>query len=92
MDDFSGATTGLMVGHIGPEAFVGGPLAILRDGDIIEIDATNPAKGKLNVKLSKEEIAQRLKKWKPPKPNYTTGALAKYARLVGRACDGAVTH
>jgi len=89
---FSGATTGLMVGHIGPEAFVGGPLAILRDGDIIEIDATNPAKGKLNVKLSKEEIAQRLKKWKPPKPNYTTGALAKYARLVGRACDGAVTH
>jgi dihydroxy-acid dehydratase len=89
---FSGATTGLMVGHIGPEAFVGGPLAILRDGDIIEIDATNPAKGKLNVKLSKEEIAQRLKKWKPPKPNYATGALAKYARLVGRACDGAVTH
>jgi len=89
---FSGATTGLMVGHIGPEAFVGGPLAILRDGDIIEIDATNPAKGKLNVKLSKEQIATRLKKWKPPKPRYKTGALAKYAQLVGRACDGAVTH
>jgi dihydroxy-acid dehydratase len=89
---FSGATTGLMVGHIGPEAYVGGPIAILRDGDIIEIDATDPAKGKLNVKLSKEEIAKRLKKWKMPKPKYISGALAKYARLVGRACDGAVTH
>ncbi|MFC1466860.1 MAG: dihydroxy-acid dehydratase [Candidatus Brachytrichaceae bacterium NZ_4S206] len=89
---FSGATTGLMVGHIGPEAFVGGPIAILRDGDIIEIDASNPAKGKLNVKLSREEIAKRMKKWKQPKPHYTSGALAKYARLVGRACDGAVTH
>jgi len=89
---FSGATTGLMVGHIGPEAFVGGPIAALRDGDVIEIDATNPAKGKLNVKLSREEIARRLKKWKQPKPGYTTGALGKYARLVGRACDGAVTH
>ena len=81
-----------MVGHIGPEAFVGGPIAVLRDGDIIEIDATDPAKGKLNVKLSREEIARRLKKWKQPKPRYTTGALGKYARLVGRACDGAVTH
>jgi len=89
---FSGATTGLMVGHIGPEAFVGGPLAIVRNGDIIEIDVTNPAKGKLNIKLSREEIAKRLDKWKPPKPRYTTGALAKYARLVGRACDGAVTQ
>lgn len=89
---FSGATTGLMVGHIGPEAFVGGPIAALRDGDIIEIDASNPARGKLNVKLSREEIAQRLKKWKQPKPRYAGGALAKYARLVGRACDGAVTH
>lgn len=89
---FSGATTGLMVGHIGPEAFVGGPIAALRDGDIIEIDASNPAKGKLNVKLSREEIARRLKKWKQPKPHYASGALAKYARLVGRACDGAVTH
>ncbi len=89
---FSGATTGLMVGHIGPEAFVGGPIAALRDGDIIEIDASNPAKGKLNVKLSKEELTKRLKKWKPPKPHYERGALAKYARIVGRACEGAVTH
>ncbi|MCS7059947.1 MAG: dihydroxy-acid dehydratase [Anaerolineae bacterium] len=89
---FSGATTGLMVGHIGPEAFVGGPIAALRDGDVIEIDATDPARGKLNVKLSRAELANRLKKWKQPPPRYTSGALAKYARLVGRACDGAVTH
>ncbi|MGQ9816035.1 MAG: hypothetical protein ACUVR3_12965 [Candidatus Roseilinea sp.] len=88
---FSGATTGLMIGHIGPEAYVGGPIAALRDGDIIEIDASNPARGKLRVRLSRAEIAARLKRWKQPKPRYTSGALAKYARLVGRACDGAVT-
>ena len=89
---FSGATTGFMVGHIGPEACVGGPIAAVKDGDIIEIDASNPAKGKINLKLSKQEIQARLKKWKAPKPHYTTGALAKYAKLVGPACDGAVTH
>ena len=88
---FSGATTGFMVGHIGPEAFVGGPIAAIKDGDIIEIDANDPAKGKISVKLSKQEIQDRLKKWKAPKPHYTTGALAKYAKLVGPACDGAVT-
>ena len=89
---FSGATTGFMVGHIGPEACVGGPIAAVKDGDIIEIDASNPAKGKINLKLSKQEIQDRLKKWKAPKPHYATGALAKYAKLVGPACDGAVTH
>ncbi len=89
---FSGATTGLVIGHIGPEAYVGGPIAALRDGDMIEIDASNPARGTLRVKLSRAEIAARLKTWKPPKPHYTSGALAKYARLVGRACDGATTH
>ncbi|MCX6019922.1 MAG: dihydroxy-acid dehydratase [Chloroflexi bacterium] len=89
---FSGASTGLVIGHVGPEAAVGGPIAAIKDGDIIEIDATNPAKGKINVKLTKDEIAARLKKWKPHKPNYTTGALAKYAKLVGPACDGAVTQ
>ena len=89
---FSGATTGFMVGHIGPEAFVGGPIAALKDGDIIEIDANDPAKGKISVKLSKQEIQDRLKKWKAPNPHYTTGALAKYAKLVGPACDGAVTN
>jgi dihydroxy-acid dehydratase len=89
---FSGASTGFVIGHIGPEAAVGGPIAALKDGDIIEIDATDPAKGKINVKLSKAEIAKRMAKWKAPKPHYTTGALGKYAKQVGRACDGAVTH
>ena len=89
---FSGATTGLMVGHVGPEAAVGGPIAALRDGDIIEIDATDPARGKLNVRLNDAEIAERLKGWQAPAPRYAHSALGKYARLVGRACDGAVTH
>jgi dihydroxy-acid dehydratase len=89
---FSGATTGLMVGHVGPEAAVGGPIAAIKDGDIITLDATNPEKGVLSVALSKQELAARLKKWKPHKPHYTTGALAKYAKLVGPACNGAVTH
>jgi dihydroxy-acid dehydratase len=82
----------LVIGHVGPEAMVGGPIAALRNGDIIDIDATDPAKGKINVRLSKAEIATRLKKWKQPKPHYTSGVLAKYARQVGRAADGAVTH
>jgi dihydroxy-acid dehydratase len=86
---FSGATRGLMVGHIGPEASVGGPIAILKNGDIIEVDAV---KGTLNVKLSNAEIKKRLSQWKPKKPNYNAGALAKYAQLVGPACFGAVTH
>ncbi|MCS7088596.1 MAG: dihydroxy-acid dehydratase [Thermoflexales bacterium] len=89
---FSGATSGLMVGHIGPEAFVGGPIAILRDGDIVEIDASDPLHGKLEVRLSDEEIQARLKQWQPPQPRYTHGALAKYARIVGPACYGALTH
>ena len=87
---FSGATRGLMVGHVGPEAQVGGPIAALRNGDIIEIDAI---KGKLNVKLSAVEIKRRLKKWKPKKTMYNAGALWKYAqtRSDPRAF-GAVTH
>jgi dihydroxy-acid dehydratase len=86
---FSGATRGLMIGHIGPEAQAGGPIAIVKNGDIIEIDAI---KGKLNVKLSAAEIKKRLSKWKPRKPNYTAGALWKYSQLVGPASGGAVTH
>ena len=86
---FSGATRGLMVGHIGPEAQVGGPIAAVRNGDIIEIDAV---KGRLNVQLSAAEIKKRLKSWKPPRPKYPNGALAKYAALVGPASGGAVTH
>ncbi len=89
---FSGASTGFVIGHIGPEAAVGGPIAALKDGDIIEIDATDPARGRINVKLTKAEIAKRMSKWKAPKPHYTSGALAKFAKLVGRACDGAVTQ
>lgn len=89
---FSGASTGLVIGHIGPEAAVGGPIAALREGDIIEIDATDPANGIIRVRLSDEEIAARLQSWQPPTPQYTRGVLAKYAKLVGPACNGAVTH
>jgi dihydroxy-acid dehydratase len=86
---FSGATRGLMIGHVGPEAQVGGPIAIIKNGDIIEVDAE---KGRLNVNLSQAEIKKRLKKWKPRKPLYNAGALAKYALLVGPASQGAITH
>src|SRR5204863_7395525 len=84
---FSGATRGVMVGHIGPEAQVGGPIAALKNGDIIEINADH---GKLNVRLSASEIKRRLSHWKPPAPLYNAGALFKYAQLVGPACFGAV--
>jgi len=86
---FSGATRGLMVGHVAPEAAVGGPIGLLKNGDVISIDAE---KGKLDVKLSKKELAKRLKKWKPMKPRYTWGVMAKYASLVGSASEGAVTY
>jgi dihydroxy-acid dehydratase len=86
---FSGATRGFMIGHIGPEAAVGGPIAVIKNGDIIEIDAV---KGTLNVKLSAAEIKKRLKKWKPKKSMYSAGALWKYAQMVGPASGGAVTH
>ena len=86
---FSGATRGLMVGHVGPEAFVGGPIALLQNGDIISIDAE---KGTINVELSEEELVKRKAKWRQPAPRYAHGALAKYAKLVGPACFGAVTH
>lgn len=85
---FSGATRGLMIGHVAPEAFVGGPIAALREGDIIEIDVENRA---LNVHLSDDEIAARLKDWTPPEPRYKQGVLAKYAHLVQQANEGAVT-
>lgn len=85
---FSGATRGLMVGHVAPEAAVGGPIALLKNGDTISIDAE---KGKLDVKLTKKELAARRKKWKPLKPRYTWGVMAKYASIVGSAAQGAVT-
>jgi len=86
---FSGATRGLMVGHIGPEAYVGGPIALIRDGDYISIDA---AQGTINVELSEAALAQRKAEWKQPAPKYMRGALAKYARIVGPACEGAATN
>ena len=85
---FSGATHGFMIGHIAPEAAEGGPIAALRNGDTIVIDIK---KRRLDVELSAAEIKKRLKSVKRPKPRYTWGALAKYARLVGSASDGAVT-
>jgi dihydroxy-acid dehydratase len=85
---FSGATHGFMIGHIAPEAAEGGPIGALRNGDTIVIDIK---KRRLDVELSAAEIKKRLKSVKRPKPRYTWGALAKYARLVGSASDGAVT-
>ena len=84
---FSGATHGFMVGHIAPEAADGGPLAALKNGDTIVIDV---ASRKLNVGLSVAELKKRLKAWKPPKPRYRTGVLAKYGRHVSSASEGAV--
>ncbi len=86
---FSGATYGFMVGHVAPEAVVGGPIAVVKNGDMIVIDVK---KRRLDVELSRAEIKRRLAKWKPPKPLYTRGVMAKYAHLVSSATEGAVTH
>ena len=86
---FSGATRGFCVGHVGPEAAVGGPIGLLRDGDIIEIDAV---KGTLDVKLSDEELAKRKGVWTGRESEYGSGYLWKYAQQVGTALNGAVTH
>lgn len=86
---FSGATRGLMAGHVAPEAVDRGPIAILKNGDSITFDIP---KRKLEVNLSKAEIAKRFKTWKAPKPRYTSGVMAKYAKLVSSASQGAVTN
>jgi len=86
---FSGATRGFCIGHVGPEASVGGPIALLRNGDIIDLDAK---KGTINVRLSKKELSKRRKKWKPKKINFGNGTLWKYAQTVGPAYLGAPTH
>jgi dihydroxy-acid dehydratase len=85
---FSGATYGLMAGHVAPEAAVGGPIAALRNGDIIVFDVK---KRRIDVELPRAEIRRRLAKWKPPSPRYKSGVMAKYARMVSSASEGAVT-
>jgi dihydroxy-acid dehydratase len=86
---FSGATRGFCIGHVGPEAAVGGPIALLEDGDMIAIDADQ---GTLDHELGKAELAKRCKTWKPRRHDYQSGSLWKYAQTVGPASQGAVTH
>jgi dihydroxy-acid dehydratase len=86
---FSGATHGLMAGHVAPEAAHGGPIALVRDGDTIVFDI---AARRLDVVISEEEMSARLRQWSPPAPRYATGVMAKYAKLVSSASQGAVTN
>jgi len=85
---FSGGTRGFMVGHVAPEAFVGGPIAFVKEGDEISINIEDNS---INLHVSKEELDLRSKEWSMPEPNYKSGALAKYALLVGSAANGAIT-
>ena len=85
---FSGGTRGFMVGHVAPEAYVGGPIALVKNGDKITIDTETNT---LDIHVSKEELESRRKQWSKPEPNYKTGALAKFATLVGSAANGAIT-
>jgi dihydroxy-acid dehydratase len=84
---FSGATQGLMIGHVAPEAAVGGPLAALRDGDVIAVDVANRT-----VDVEDVDVAARLREWSPPEPRYRTGVFAKYAAQVTSASEGAITQ
>jgi dihydroxy-acid dehydratase len=86
---FSGATHGLMIGHVAPEAALGGPIALVRDGDPIVIDADRHA---LDLDVPAEELERRRAAWTPPGPRYTSGVFAKYAALVASASEGAVTR
>ena len=85
---FSGATRGAMVGHVAPEAARGGPIAALRDGDMVEIDVNGR---QLKVEISDAELAARLAEWQPPAPRYKSGVMAKYANSVSSAAVGAVS-
>ena len=85
---FSGGTRGFMVGHVAPEAFVGGPIALIKDGDEITINTNDNS---IHLHVSEDELKQRKEQWIRPDPNYTSGALAKYASLVGSAAQGAIT-
>jgi dihydroxy-acid dehydratase len=85
---FSGATHGFMIGHVAPEAAEGGPIAGLRNGDIVVIDIK---KRRLDVELSAADLKKRLAKWKAAKPRYASGVFYKYAKMVSNASEGAVT-
>ena len=85
---FSGATHGLMAGHVAPEAAYGGPIAAVRDGDTIIFDIEAR---RLDLDISEQELKARLREWVPPVPRYKTGVMAKYAKLVSSASEGAVT-
>ncbi|MCP5252716.1 MAG: dihydroxy-acid dehydratase, partial [Burkholderiales bacterium] len=85
---FSGGTYGMVVGHVAPEAYVGGAIALVQEGDSITIDAEQRL---LQLNVSDEELAKRRAAWQPPEPRYTRGVLAKYARLVSTASKGAIT-
>jgi dihydroxy-acid dehydratase len=85
---FSGGTRGLMIGHVAPEAMVGGPLALVQEGDPIEVDIDQR---RISLLVSDGELERRRALWTAPQPHYTSGVLAKYARLVQQADDGAVT-
>jgi len=86
---FSGATRGMCIGYISPESFIGGPLAMVREGDRIRIDAGART---MDMLVDGKKLAERRQSWKPRPPRHRAGALAKYARLVGQAPGGAVTH
>jgi len=86
---FSGATRGFCIGHVGPEAQVGGPIALIEDGDMISIDADN---GTIELEVDPIDLEHRLKRWEPRTTNYNSGAIWKFAQQVGPACDGAVTQ
>jgi dihydroxy-acid dehydratase len=85
---FSGASHGFIVGHIAPEAAQGGPIGLVQDGDVIVLDTD---KRELSMQVSDEELKKRRAQWKAPQPRYTSGVMAKYARLVSSASMGAVT-
>ena len=85
---FSGGTRGLMIGHVSPEAAVGGPIALIEEGDIVSVDVDAKA---LDLEVPDDVLAARRARWSPPAPRYTTGALAKYAALVSSASEGAIT-
>jgi dihydroxy-acid dehydratase len=86
---FSGATRGFCIGHVGPEAQLGGPIALVQDGDMIAIDART---GRIDLEVSDAVLAQRRTSWRPRETQYGSGALWKFAQIVGPACEGAVTH